>query len=230
MDFTNYLFRPSSVGNLMVNGRSKTDPLSETTKTYLKTIFIAEVYGREKDISNKFMEKGILTEEDSLTLVTKYGKYGKLLIKNKDKLSNEFIHGTPDLILTDRVVDIKSSWDIWTFSDADGKNAGYYWQLQSYMWLTKKTLADLVYCLNNSPEHLIFDEQRHQMYKLGLVDQEATPEYIKMEEMVNKNMKFDDIPAEDRIKIFNFEYNPEDIERLKARIFEARAYLNTLSL
>ncbi len=223
MDYTNYKFRPSSIGKLMVNGRSKSDPLSETTKSYLLEIFIEEEYGRRKDITNKFMEKGILTEEDSLNLLTAH--YKKLFIKNKEKLSNDFVTGTPDII-TDKIIDIKSSWDIWTFFKADGENKDYYWQLQAYMWLTGKTEADLVYCLNNSPEHLIFDEKRHQMYRLGLVDHEGTEDFNNMESEVEKNMKFDDIPADKRIKVFNFKYLPEDIEALKLRITECRNYLN----
>jgi hypothetical protein len=227
-NWNTYKFRPSSLGRLMTNGRSKSEPLGETTKAYLKEIFIEEMYGRKKDISNKFTEKGILTEEDSLDLVTKH--YGKLFIKNKEKLANKFITGTPDIILPKKVIDIKSSWDIWTFANADGGNKDYYWQLQGYMWLTGTDVADLIYCLNNSPEHLIFDEQRHQMYRLGLVDQEGTEAFIAMENEVEHNMKFDDIPAEQRIKVFGFDYNPEDIERIKERVIISREYLSTLSL
>lgn len=225
--FDKYLFRCSSLGKLMVNGRSKSDPLSETTKSYLMEIFIAEVYGRSRDISNKYMEKGILVEEDSLNLITNH--YGKLFIKNKENLKNRFICGTPDII-DRKVIDAKSSWDIWTFAKADGSNTDYYWQLQGYMWLTGKGSADLIYCLNDSPEHLIFDEVRKQMYIRGLVGQEGTEAFEEMEKQVEKNMKFGDIPEKERVKVFKYKRNPEDIKKLKERVKEARSYLNKLSL
>lgn len=227
-DFTNYKFRPSSLGKLMTNARSKSEPLSETTKNYLKEIFIEEVYGRRKDITNKYTEKGLLVEEDSLNCITKH--YGKLFIKNKDRIENDFIVGTPDIILADKIIDIKSSWDIWTFADADGSNKDYYWQLQGYMFLTGKTQADLVYCLNNSPEHLIVQEKRKQMYAKGLVDQEGTPEFDEMEAEVEKNMIYDDIDLAERIKVFPFVYDPAGVEQMKVKIFEARAYLATMKL
>lgn len=231
MDFTNYKFRPSSLGKLMTDPRSKSESISETTKSYLLEIYIEEEYGRKKDITNKFIEKGLLTEEDSLGLIGKH--YGQLFIKNKEKLANEFITGTPDITpaqIPDLVIDAKSSFDIWTFAKADGTDKDYYWQGQGYMWLTGRSKFDLAYCLNDTPEHLIFDEKRHQMYKLGLVDHEDTQEFHDMEEAVEKNMKFGDIPEEKRIKVFSFERSEADIERLKGRIFESRAYLNTIKL
>lgn len=227
-DFTDYKFRPSSLGKLMTNPRSKSEALSETTKSYLQELFIEEVFGRRKDIMNKYLEKGLLVEEDSLDLISKH--YGKLFIKNKEKLSNEFMTGTPDII-TEKVIDIKSSWDLFTFPmfDEEIPTKDYYWQLQAYMWLAGKTEADLVYCLNNSPEHLIVAEKRKQMYNRGLLDQEGTPEFDEMEKEVEKNMIFTDIEPEKRIKVFSIPFNAVEIEQVKVRIFEARAYLNKLS-
>ena len=67
VDFSNYKFRASGLVNLMTNSRTKSDPLGESTKTYLRDIFIKEVYGREKlDIkTNVDLDQipGILEEE-----------------------------------------------------------------------------------------------------------------------------------------------------------------------
>lgn len=224
MDFTTYKFRCSSLGKLMTEARSKSETLSETTKTYLRELFIEEVFGRKKDFSNKFTEKGLYTEEDSLELMQNH--YGKLIIKNKELFENEYIKGTPDIILSDRIADAKSSWDIFTFFGADGTDKNYYWQLQGYMWLVGRQNADLVYCLNNAPEHQIVQEKSKRMYQRGLID--GTVEFNEMELEVEKDMIFDDIPAQKRIKVFSFEADGSGIDALINRIMEARGYLNQL--
>lgn len=212
----------------MTNPRNKSETLSETTKTYLKQIFIEEKYGRKKEITNKYLTKGLLMEEDSLSLASEH--YGKLLVKNKETLENSFVKGTPDIKMGDAgILDIKTSWNIFTFADADGTDKDYYWQLQGYMYLTNRTEADLAYCLVNAPEHLIVQEKSRRMYQLGLTDDmhEAIEE---MENEVEKEMKFDDIPAAERIKVYHFEFDPKGFIALEERVKAARSYLNTLSL
>jgi hypothetical protein len=226
MNFDNYKFRCSSLGKLMTDPRSKSETLSETTKAYLLEIYIDEVYGRRKDISNKYTEKGLYCEEDSLGLASLYT--GKLLLKNKDKFENEYICGTPDIILADKIIDIKTKWDIWGFAGEDGSNKDYYYQLQGYMWLCDKQNAELVYCLTNAPEHLIVSEKKKQMYIRGLVDMYETPEFAEMEKEIDMNMTFDDIESKDRVKTFSFTADMEVIEKLQKRILEAREYLNSI--
>ena len=211
----------------MTNPRSKSEKLSETTKSYLNEIYIEELFGRKKDITNKYIEKGIYVEEESLNLIQSH-YLGKLLIKNKEHFENEYIKGTPDVII-DRVIDTKSSWDIFTFSEADGNNKDYYWQGQGYMNLTKKKEFDLAYCLTNAPEHMIVDEKTKQMYKRGLIGLDGSIEFDEMENEIEKNMKFDDIPLEKRVKIFSFEFDDKAFELLKQRIIDSREYLNSIT-
>jgi hypothetical protein len=227
MDFTNYKFRCSSLGKLMVNPRSKSEVLSETTKAYLREIYIEEVHGRRKEIDSKYLEKGLFVEDDSLGIAS--GFYGKLLIKNEDTLENDYIKGTPDIKLGDvKILDVKSCWDIWTFAAVDGTNKDYYYQLQGYMNLTGRKEADLAYCLADTPTHLIVQEKSRTMFKLGL--QEGTKEYDEVENQIEKNMTYSDIDEKDRIKVFQFKYDEEGFEKIKVRIFEARSYLNTIKL
>lgn len=225
MDFSAYKFRASGVGNLMVEPRSKSEVLSETAKSYLLEVYIKERFGREKILANKYLDKGNFVEEDSLTLVTSQTK--DLLIKNKKRLENEFISGTPDVVKP-YVLDIKSSWDLFTFTKADGNNKLYYWQLQAYMWLTGREKAKLAYCLVNSPDHQIYQEKRRAMYSLNLADEEGTPEFDAMEKQVEMLMTFDDIPAEMRLKVFDFDFDPEGIEKLQHKVKFAREYLAQL--
>ena len=114
----NYKFRCSKLGSLMTEPKAKKDLLSVTTKSYLDELYIRETKGREKDIMNKYMMKGLMVEEDSISLVTSVTK--KFFIKNQAQFENEWITGMPDLLPKEETVDdIKSSWDIWTFGKAE---------------------------------------------------------------------------------------------------------------
>jgi len=114
-DFSEHKFHPSSLGKLMTPAKAKDDLLGETCKEALLEIWIEETYGRRKDITNKYMEKGTLQEEDSITLYSLVTK--TFYKKNTDQVSNDFLIGTPDLykgetIMTaEEIKDIKTSWD-----------------------------------------------------------------------------------------------------------------------
>src|SRR5690606_5805153 len=66
--------RASQLGRIMTGSRDKTDPLGETCKAYLMEAYIEEVFGREKEISNKYFEKGLAQEEDGITLYSRVTK------------------------------------------------------------------------------------------------------------------------------------------------------------
>lgn len=225
-NFNNYKFRASGLPLLMSPSRSKSDGLSETTKSYLEELWIKEIYAREKyDTKSKFTDKGIACESDSLELVTKVT--GEVLFKNQNELSNEFITGSPDVIKAPRIKDIKTSWDIWTFQKVDKKYAEkeYFWQVQGYMWLTGVKLADVIFCLVNTPEDLIADE----LYKISF----RHPEFNESEELTKKfrqNFLFDDIDPKKRVKLFRFRSSQANIRKLKKQVKLARAYMNTITL
>lgn len=219
VDWSNYKFHCSGLSNLMVASRKKDDPLSETTKSYLLEIFIKEVFGREKSetVANKYMQKGTMCETDSLELVERVT--GKKFFKNQETLSNEYIVGTPD-VKQEELIDIKTSWDLFTFMNVDEEQAekDYFHQLLGYMWLTGHRTAQLSYCLVNTPEILVGDEMYRLSFKL--------PE--DQVEKYRKNYVFDDIPESMRIKSYGFEYNEEIVEELKVKILLCRDYLSRL--
>ena len=146
-------FRCSQLGKIMTPPRAKKDLLSKTATDYLDEIIIAHKYGREKDIMNKYMQKGLMMEDASITLLSEVTE--KFYGKNEQFYENEYIQGTPDVV-DDVVIDVKTSWDIFTFSSAEVTRP-YYWQLMGYMWLTGIHKAKLAYCLVNAPEELITD-------------------------------------------------------------------------
>ena len=223
-NFNDYLFRCSSLGKLMTNSRSKTDPMSATAKTYLKDLHKEAVFNRRKEIQSKYLDKGIQVEEQSITLYSKVKD--TLFIKNKERFNNEFITGEPDN-KQGVVRDIKSSWSFDTFPlyDTEIPNKMYYWQLQGYMALTGLQSAELVYCLVDTPPVLIEDEKRRMSWKLGMLD---LPDELSNE--ITTNMMYSDIPNDLRVKVFKVDYDPEAIEKLYERITLCREFLNNLSL
>ncbi len=233
MNWSEYKFHPSSLGLIMTDSRTK-EPLGETCKDHLMECYVRETYGREKDITNKYIEKGLLAEEDSITLYSMVTK--QFYLKNKEQISNDWFIGTPDLFTgrsikdADLVIDLKTSWDIFTFFQTLTKpiKKAYFWQLQAYMDLTGAKEAKLVYCLVNTPYHLIEDEKKKVLWKLGVIDQEHDERYLKACEMIDRNCIFDDIPEEKRYIEFTIDRDNEAIEKAKVRVAECREFLNQM--
>jgi hypothetical protein len=211
----------------MTDSRTK-EPLGETCKAHLLECWIAETYDRHKDIKNKYITKGLEVEEDSITLYSRARK--KLLIKNEETLSNEFIVGTPDLIHENSVVDIKSSWDIFTFYGVMHKplNKDYGWQISAYCELLQKESGLLAYCLVNTPEQLINDAKRKLAWDMGVIDPDANELYQQGCERLEKEMIFDDIPFEKRYIEFAIVRTDFPMEKAYQRVKECREFMNAL--
>lgn len=220
-----FKIRASACGQIMTEPRTKSETLSETCKTYLREWWVAEKYGRVKEIDNKYIQKGNGVEEDSITLLSVRDQV--IYIKNETNFTNDHMMGTPDLIIGKHVIDIKSSWDIFTFHKAkfaDELDKGYWWQVQVYMALTGATSASVTYCLVDTPRNLIDAAKQRFAYQYG--DSIDLTEGL---EQIERNMTFSDIAATERIKTFRVERDDAAIERIKVRVEECREYLNSLS-
>ena len=221
----NILFRCSANGKLMTEPRTKSETLSETTKKYLVEVFIQHQYGREKDITNKYITKGLQVEEDSITLYSQYK--GRFFKKNESRLFNEYLAGTPDIILDNEIIDIKSSWDIFSFynSKTGGLNKDYYWQLQGYMALTGAQKAKLVYCLVDTPNAIFLRELNSLKWQMGVND-DTDKLFQEAANKLEENMRYSDIPIEERVHEIDIERNDADIDKLYSRINDCRKWIN----
>ena len=224
-------FRCSSLGHLMTEARSKSEPISETAKAHMNDVYVNEVYGRDNEIFNKYIEKGNAVEDDSITLFSRVNK--EFFTKNEENISNDYIKGTPDLYRGEtikkatEIIDIKSSWDIFTYFRTRSKdlNKLYYWQLMGYMALTGAKSASLAYCLVDTPDTLVNDEKRKLHWKMGLIDDQH-PDFIEACEKIDKLSKYDDIPLKDRVYTIKFDRNEADINRIYERVVQAREWMN----
>ena len=231
MNFSETLIRSSSVGYLMTEPQLKADKesgvLSKTAQRHLLDIYISEKYGRKKDVQTKQMKKGVAVEQDSINLLAKY--MGTPFKKNEERLSNAYITGLPDIINENMVIDIKSSYDLWTFLGnlPDKLDSLYYWQLMSYMWLTNAEVGYISYCLSNTPDNIIEQEKYYLLKNMDVVSEES-PEYVKEAMKIEFNMKFDDIDVSERVLLFRVDRNDEDIAKIERKVLKAREYLHEI--
>lgn len=231
MNWNETLIRASSVGYLMTEPVAKADKeagvLSKTAQKHLIEVYIAEKYGRKRDIQTKQMKKGVEAEQDSIDLLSMYLKLP--FSKNEERFKNDFITGLPDIINGDTIIDIKSSYDLWTFlgNIPDKLDNLYYWQMQSYMWLTGTRKATIAYCLVNTPESIIQQEKYYLLKKMDVISEES-PEFIKEAMKIEFNMTFDDISINERILTFNVNRSEDDILRIQNKVEKSREYLQTI--
>jgi len=231
MNFNETLIRASSVGYLMTEPVTKADKeagvLSKTAQKHLIEVYIAEKYGRKRDIQTKQMKKGVEAEQESIDLLSMYLKLP--FSKNEERFKNDYITGLPDIINGDTIIDIKSSYDHWTFlgNIPDKLDNLYYWQMQSYMWLTGTTKATIAYCLVNTPESIIQQEKYYLLKKMDVISEES-PEFIQEAMKIEFNMTFDDILMDERILMFYVSRSEDDILRIENKVLKARTFLQEL--
>lgn len=225
MEWGKFKFRASQVGKIMTASRSG-DPIGETCKKYLLEVWIRETYGRDKELINKYIAKGNMCEENSMTLYCRNVK--KFYKKNKEKFENDFLTGTPDIVDGNTVIDIKSSWDIHTFYSvvASPINKMYEYQLQSYMALTGAIEAKLVYCLVDTPDVLIADEVNRLKWKMGVADPEVNDIYLQASAYLEASLKYTDVPMSERYIEFTILRNDKLIQGMYDKIELCREYLS----
>lgn len=196
---------------------------SGTAKRRLSQIYTEETTGRIKDIESVYLEKGLMTEEDSITLYSL--RYGKMYRKNKERLSNGFVTGEIDFddSVEDLVIDTKSTWDIFTFYDKLAKGIGllYEWQGQMYMWLKNRKTFRLAYCLNNTPEPILAKLIKRMEYNfIGSGD-----DFEEAKKLLREKHTYNDIPDEERIICFDLKRDDYKIDMAKTYIPHFREYL-----
>lgn len=226
-----YLFRCSKLSDLMTEPKEKKNLLSATCQNYCIEAFINHTYGRWKDFENKYTQKGLMVEEEALTMYTLHKN--KVFHKNDQRLSNEFIIGEPDsfagetILKAETIIDTKAKWDLFTFYETkrNGVTKNYYWQMQGYMALTGAKKAIIANCLVNTPDVIIQGLKQSLARKMGLYNNDVSQDFLDAAEKIDKNAIFDDIPMKDRIHEIVIDRSNEDIERIYERVKECRKWI-----
>lgn len=215
-----FKIRASAAGKIMTNSRKKGE-LSKTCTSFLDQWVKEQIYGRRKEIVSKYLTKGIEVEEDSLQFAADIMGWG-MLLKNDEYFNDDHCTGTPDAITTDHIIDVKNSWDCFTFPLFETEpNKDYYWQGQVYMHLVGRDNFKLIYTLMDTPEHLITKEA---MYKVG-------PDNItdQVLQECRDQMTYDGIDHQHRIKIFEIKKDPDAIAQLLERVEQCREYIQGIT-
>jgi hypothetical protein len=216
--------RASQLGKIMTAPRSKSEVLSQTAKTYVEELAKEHLFGIKKVFKSRYTDKGNEVEEKAIELTEDVLGF-EFLTKNENYYQNDYIKGTPDIITTSLVIDVKSSWsgDTFPFFESELPNKDYYYQVMGYMWLTGKKNALISYCLINTPEEIVNDEIRRTAW--GKYEIEPSEETIRDVVALHS---FDHIPKDRRVKAFHVEYNEGVVNEMKTRIEHCRTYFNEL--
>lgn len=149
-----YKLHPSSIGKIMTEPKSKTEVLSVGAKTYLKEIAREIAYGFKGEVKTKYMDKGIMCEDDSIALLNKV--CFKSYKKHVGRVETDLLSGECDILTPTYIRDVKTSWSLETFpclvEDAEDKT--YEWQGRAYLHLYDRPEFRLDYCMVSTPEEL----------------------------------------------------------------------------
>ena len=168
-------------------------------------------------------------------------------------MNNKFFTGELDLFTgedirhAEETIDIKCSWDLFTFpSFLDKSDKDYEYQGEVYMDLSGAKKHTVAYCLVNTPANMITDKKYYMKKDFGIIDIE-TPEYTEACIELEKSSIYDmesfekeypwfehhipksewvyDIPQEERLYEVVHEKNPILLASMQQRITDCRAWM-----
>jgi len=212
---------------LMEKYNSKPE-LPEGAKTYCEKWLKRriELYGNNKiEMSNEKTEKGLIVEDHAIDFIAEMLDI-PFAIKNEERLSNDYMAGTPDVRVGKHfIIDNKSSWDEDTFPLFDEKvpDSSYWWQGQSYMELDDVDDYLLIYTLMDLPENMIRRKAGFHYKMMGY--DEVTQD---MYEEFKKHFTYGHVAKELRIRVFSFKRDRTIPAKIKQRVEMCRDYIKTL--
>lgn len=225
--------------------------LSDTAKSEIEKVWLLNEKGFWDDLNNKFLTKGLMNEQNGLELVSDY--LNDFILKN-DERKNKIIgqlEGTDiEVGITGEadgfcevdgkkvVIDIKSSWNPKTFLNAKLSTI-YEYQLRCYMFLYDVDEAWLCYCLTDTPQDLIDNENKKTFYKyfsssmsnedVQLLEEKLIPIY----EQIERNMKYSTNSAykkEEMVKIYKISRDKEIEQKMLEKLGPAIEYYQSIKL
>lgn len=209
--------------------------LSSTCKTHLADVYTRVKYGRTEDIKSKYLEKGLKLEEDAITAYCI--SIGEFRQKNVERKYNQWIEGESDIEDEISITDTKINWSIFQFNRVVTKPLIplYEWQIRGYMMLWEKPIGRVAYVLLNTPENLLqreFNKIRYEMFgnqqNFDLSSDEDKALYQQACDEIRFNHTYDDIPDEDKIRVFTKQRDLQLEECIKIRVEECRKYLQLI--
>lgn len=196
--------------------------LPKGVKTLLDKWIKDEIlYEKKIQSHNKYTVKGILNEEENIHYAARHLDWGNVT-KNEIEESNEYMTGTPDVVLNDMIVDVKSSYEHGTFPILEDEcpSTDYINQVKGYLELFKKQKGLVCYVLSTSPRHLIEREINTMAFNFGY-DKDDFEFIMSMTDLYS----YESYPSGLRIKTFEVERDDELMKEIKYRVDLSRIYI-----
>lgn len=201
--------------------------LGKTGETFCANWLKEKLYDRRKNFKNKYTEKGLVMEDEAIAYASKHLSWGDVS-KNDEWFEDDYLTGTPDILIPkmDLVIDIKNSYDCYTFPlfDTEIPTKGYELQLQVYMALTGYSKAQLVYCLMDAPLDIMQAEMRRLSWVEGLRGEIP----LELHDKVKQEMTYSHLPSHLRLKVFDVKKDDNVIDFIYSRVKECRVYIDKI--
>lgn len=200
--------------------------LSSGAKTYIEDVWYGDKFDFQKTFFNKYVEKGVMKEDASIKALSKY--LGFMTVKNESHLSNNFIHGTPDIRLNKPkcTIDTKNVFypNGLSFFESENEKHDYIWQIHGYNFLDEKETGFVARILMNPPEHIL-EKEIWTYWKAGGSDGQPNDEFRKeVEEMFN----FERLQIDERVNLFRVDTGENELKIIKKAVDLANEHWDKL--
>lgn len=204
-------WHPSSLGKLMTTPKSKTENLSQGAKTYIRQVAKQDFFGYRVELDNKYINKGKDQEQDSIDLLNavRFTNYKK----NDVRIENEYMTGECDILADDRVIDVKTSWNLetWPATPGEAHDNEYEWQGRAYLMLYEREIFELVFCMVTTKDEFLNQWEQIDLHRV---------DHIAPEKRITSVIYERDLGKEELIReklIFANEYYSQYINQLNSK-------------
>jgi hypothetical protein len=159
-------WHPSSLGKLMTTPKSKTENLSQGAKTYIRQVAKQDFFQYRVELDNKYINKGKDQEQDSIDLLNavRFTNYKK----NDVRIADGYLTGECDILADDRVIDIKTSWNLetWPATPGEAHDNDYEWQGRAYLMLYDREIFELVFCMVTTKDEFLSQWEQIDLHRV----------------------------------------------------------------
>jgi hypothetical protein len=204
-------WHPSSLGKLMTTPKSKGENLSQGAKTYIRQVAKQDYFNYRVELDNKYINKGKDQEQDSIDLLNsvRFTNYKK----NEVRIADGYLTGECDILAEDRVIDIKTSWNLetWPATPGEAHDNDYEWQGRAYLMLYDREIFELVFCLVTTKDEFLNQWEQIDLHRV---------DHIAPEKRITSVIYERDLEKEQLIReklIFANEYYSQYINQLNSK-------------
>ena len=204
-------WHPSSLGKLMTTPKSKGENLSQGAKTYIRQVAKQDYFNYRVELDNKYINKGKDQEQDSIDLLNsvRFTNYKK----NEVRIADGYLTGECDILAEDRVIDIKTSWNLetWPATPGEAHDNDYEWQGRAYLMLYDREIFELVFCMVTTKDEFLNQWEQIDLHRV---------DHIAPEKRITSVIYERDLEKEQLIReklIFANEYYSQYINQLNSK-------------